>query len=482
MDVPSATRHSRGQPQHRGLTALGNLPGPRGLPLLGNARQIIPDQMHCQLEAWSKIYGNRYNIALGMRKVLVCSHPDDIAVVLKDRPEGFSRTGRLEMIAKELNVAGVFAANGENWRRQRTLVMHAFNPAHVKSYFPALQNVTTRLLHRWTHQAEKSASFELEPDLMRYTVDVTAGLAFGTDINTIESVGPVIQDNLGDILRMLQKRLFAPFPYWHWIKLDEDRRLDENIRIVGKSVQEFIRLARERMKNNPALFDQPGNFLEAMIAARDENESTLSESKLAGNILTLLLAGEDTTAHSLAWFIYLAHQSPDVLLRIREEVDSIIGDDAVPARHEQLSKLDFIEACINESMRLRPAAPLIGVEANYDTVVADVAIPKGTMILLLTRVGAMEEKHFADPCAFRPDRWMASASESMHRKACMPFGAGPRLCPGRFLDIEEMKMVIAMLVKNFNISALDTLDGKSVQERLTFTMAPVGLQLKLRRR
>nr|MBV0881050.1 cytochrome P450 [Noviherbaspirillum sp. L7-7A] len=305
---------------------------------------------------------------------------------------------------------------------------------------------------------------------------------FGTDINTSESEGPVVQGNLGDIFRMLQKRLFAPLPYWHWIKQAEDHRLDENNRIVSESVQEFIRLARDRMNNSPALFDQPSNLLEAMIAARDENESIFLDSELAGNIVTLLLAGENTTAHSLAWFIYLAHQSPDVLLRIREEVDRIIGKDAVSTRHEQLGELDFIEACINESMRLRPSAPLVGVEANHDTVVADVAIPKGTMILLLTRVGALKEMHFANPCAFRPDRWMTSVSESIHRKACMPFGAGPRLCPGRFLAIEEMKMVITILVKNFDISALDTPDGKSVQKRLTFTMAPVGLQLKLRRR
>jgi cytochrome P450 len=268
MEAPAAPQHSLGQHHPRELTALRDLPGPRGLPVLGNARQIIPDQMHRQLEGWSGIYGDRYKIALGMRQVLVCSNTDDIAAVLKDRPEGFSRTGRLEMIAKELHIAGVFAANGENWRRQRTLVMHAFNPAHVKSYFPALHTVTARLLHRWTQQAERSDPFELEPDLMRYTVDVTAGLAFGTDMNTIESKGPVIQDNLCDIFRMVQKRLFAPLPYWHWIKLAEDRKLDENIKIVGKSVQEFIRLARERMDRNSALFDQPSNLLEAMIAAR----------------------------------------------------------------------------------------------------------------------------------------------------------------------------------------------------------------------
>ena len=211
---------------NRPLTSLQSLAAPRGIPIFGNARQIVPEKMHQQLEEWSQFFGDRYKIKLGSRQVLVCSNPDDIATVLKDRPGRFRRSTRIEMVAKELQMAGVFAAHGEDWRRQRALVMQAFNPIHVKSYFSSLQNVAERFRKRLARQADTGIPFELEPDLMRYTVGVTAGLAFGTDMNTIESEGEIVQEHLSDIFRMLQKRLFAPFPYWHWFKLSEDRALD----------------------------------------------------------------------------------------------------------------------------------------------------------------------------------------------------------------------------------------------------------------
>jgi cytochrome P450 len=470
------------QAARRATIALKDLPGPRGIPILGNAAQLRPEQMHRQLEDWSQLHGKRYRIRLGRRALLVCADPDDIAAVLKDRPNGFRRSSRLEMVGRELQMAGVFGANGEDWRRQRAFVMHAFNPAHVKSYFPSLQTVASRLLKRWADLAAEPASFALEPELMRYTVDVTAGLAFGTDINTIESGGSVIQGHLGNIFRMLQKRLFAPFPYWHWLKRAEDRALDDSVKAVNQAVQEFVDLAHARMERDPALFRHPTNLLEAMIAAQNENASSVSELELKGNVLTMLLAGEDTTAHTLGWLIYQLSRHPDVFRRMRDEVDMIIGKDALPVRHEQLSSMAFMEACINESMRLRPVAPLIGAEAINDTTVADVTVPRGTVILMLTRAAAMEDRNFTDAAAFRPDRWLMPASEGNNKKVSIPFGAGPRLCPGRFLAIEEMKMALSMLAKNFDIESVDTPDGQPPRERLTFTMAPAGLRLKLRAR
>lgn len=471
-----------GQPARRTTIPLQDLPGPRGLPILGNATQVRSEQLHRQLEAWSRLHGSRYRIRLGGRRMLVCADPDDIAAVLKERPNGFRRSTRLEMVGRELQMAGVFGANGDDWRRQRAFVMHAFNPAHVKSYFPSLHIVGSRLMQRWDGMAAGSASFALEPDLMRYTVDVTAGLAFGADINTIESEGKVLQGHLGTIFRMLHKRLFAPFPYWHWIKRAEDRALDHSVNEVNQSVQQFIELARARMEKDPELFQHPTNLLEAMIAAQNENASAVSPLELKGNVLTMLLAGEDTTAHTLGWLIYQLSRHPDVFTRMRAEVDMIVGSDALPVRHEQLGSMAFTEACISESMRLHPVAPLIVAEAINDTTVADVAVPRGTVILLLTRAGAMEDRHFTDAAAFRPDRWLLPAAEGNNKKVSIPFGAGPRLCPGRFLAIEEMKMLLSMLVRNFDIDSVDTPDGQPPRERLTFTMAPVGLRLKLRRR
>jgi cytochrome P450 len=467
---------------NRSMISLHSLAGPHGIPIFGNARQIVPKKMHQQLEEWSQTFGDRYKISLGSRQVLVCSNPEDIATVLKDRPSRFRRTTRLEMVAKELQMAGLFTANGEEWRRQRALVMQAFNPIHVKSYFPSLQIVAERFLKRLARQASTGTAFEMEPDLMRYTVDVTAGLAFGTDMNTVESEGEIIQEHLNDIFRMIQKRLFAPFPYWHYFKFSEDRALDRRVKKVGESIATFIQEANDRMAKKPELFRHPENLLEAMIAARDEDNTRLSQSDLIGNVITLLLAGEDTTAHTLAWTIYLLDKYPDTFARVRDEADEVMGENAVALSHEQLKQMDFIEACINESMRLRPAVPLIGGEANFDTEVANVCIPKGTMVLLLPRVAATDERHFSNALDFYPDRWLSLLSTENNRKVCVPFGAGPRLCPGRYLALEEMKIVISLIAKNFDIERLDTLDGKPVQERMSFTMAPNGLRLTLRNR
>lgn len=469
-------------PAHGAPVALRKLHGPRGIPILGNALQIPMDRLHQVLEDWVPLYGERYKVAFGPRQIFVCANPDDVAAVLCDRPSRFGRSSRMEMVAKELQMAGVFAANGDNWRRQRALVMQAFNPAHVKSYFPNLQKVASRFLTRLTKQADAGLLFELEPDLMRYTVDVTTGLAFGTDINTIESKGEVIQYYLNDIFRMLQKRLFAPVPYWHWFKRAEDRLLDHNVQKVGETVAAVIQAARERIALNPALSDHPQNLLEAMIAARDDENGALSQDNLVGNVITMLLAGEDTTAHTLAWTLWFLHQHPDAFSGVREEVDRIVGPEAIASSHEQLDRMEFTEACLNESMRLRPVAPVIAVEASIDTEVGGVSLPKGALILLLTRLSATDNRHFLQAANFSPDRWLQPASPQNNRKMCLPFGAGPRLCPGRFLAIEEMKMSIALIAKNFDIEALAPANGSPVEERMSFTMAPVGLKIKLRRR
>jgi cytochrome P450 len=104
------------------------------------------------------------------------------------------------------------------------------------------------------------------------------------------------------------------------------------------------------------------------------------------------------------------------------------------------------------------------------------------MIVLLTRAGSMKEDNFTAAAAFRPERWLQPAGEGNSKKVSIPFGAGPRLCPGRFLAIQEMKMALCMLVRNFDIERVDTPDGEAPRERLAFTMAPVGLRIRLRRR
>ena len=455
----------------RQLRRVQDLPGPRGLPLVGNGFQFKPANLHLTAERWSREHGEEFRLRIGPREVVVLANPEVIAEVLRDRPEGFRRTSRLAAISKEMGFNGVFSANGESWRHQRTMVMASFDPGHIKSYFPTLLKVTARFAARWRRAAAAGEAFDLQADLMRYTVDVTAGLAFGADINTIESGGDVIQQHLDKVLPRVFKRLMSPFPWWRWLRLPPDRSALE----LQRAVSGFITQARERLAANPELRSKPRNLIEAMIAARDAQDSKLDDADVAGNVLTMLLAGEDTTANTLAWLIYLLHRNPGALARAREEVRGL----GPIEKYEQLAALPTIDACINETMRLKPVAPIIMLETERDAVVAGVQVPKDHLIMCLMRAGAIDERRFPDAQAFDPARWQAGASVNSPKRVSMPFGAGPRLCPGRYLAIHEMKMVMSMLLAGFEIERVDTPDGGDAIENLAFTMAPVGLRLKL---
>ena len=230
-----------------------DLPGPRGLPILGSMLQIDASRLHLIAEKWSRKYGDYFRFRLGRRDLLVIRNPEAIASVLRDRPEGFSRTSRLTAIAKEIGFDGLFSVNGEQLAAPAADGDGGLDPAHIKSYFPALVRVTQRFAGRWQRAAAPARPIDLQADLMRYTVDVTAGLAFGVDINTLESDEEVIQPTWTRSFRRCSGALLAPFPYWHWFRLPADRALAWHLRELHRAVAGFIAQARRRMDADPSL-------------------------------------------------------------------------------------------------------------------------------------------------------------------------------------------------------------------------------------
>jgi cytochrome P450 len=481
MDVETPTTTS--------LREIADLPGPRGLPLVGNALQVDRDRLHQSVEAWSREFGPFFRFKLGPRTLLGIADFEALSAVLRDRPDGFRRTKHLETIGLEMGLTpGVFGANGEAWKRQRRMVMAGFDPAHVRAYFPSLLKVTQRLRGRWRHAVRAGADIELQPELMRFTVDAIAGLAFGADVNTLESDDEVIQQHLDKIFPALSRRVFSLIPWWRWFPRAADRALERSVIAVNEAIAGFIAQARGRLEADLQRRTQPPNLLEAMIVAADEGGS-VSDREVAGNVLTMLLAGEDTTANTLAWMVYLLQRHPDALKRAQDEVRAL-GLDSREFTPEHIAALDYLEACTHETMRLKPVGPFQVVEALRDTVVAGIRVPAGTGVWCVMRGDSMTERHFPDPQAFRPERWLAHGladatpgpAASSAKRVSMPFGAGPRICPGRYLALLEIKMAMAMLLTHFEIDAVTTPGGGEAVEHLSFTMMPVGLRMRLRER
>jgi len=468
------------------MRRIADLPGPPGIPLLGNALQVKLNRIHLDVEQWGRTYGPFFRFRLGRMTALAITDHELIASILKDRPDGFRRTSRTTVVGMEMGLKpGVFGAEGQAWRDQRRMVMASFAPGHVRGYFPSLLKVTLRLRGRWRAAARQGSTIPLQEDLMRYTVDGVAGLAFGTDVNTLESDQEVIQQHLDKIFPALFRRIFAPFPYWRYLRLPADRALDRSVAAINQAIARFIAQARERMRLNPALREQPGNLLEAMIVAADQGDSGVGDEHVAGNVLTMLLAGEDTTANTLAWMIYLLQRNPQALQRATEEVRRIAPDPA-GFTPEQMASLDYLEACASETMRLKPVGPFLVLEALRDTTLADIQVPTGTFVWCVLRHDSVSAQHFPDPLAFDPARWLEGSAPALTpsspKRVAMPFGAGPRVCPGRYLAMLEIKMAMAMLLSSFEIESVSTPDGGEPREHMAFAMAPVGLSLRLRER
>lgn len=467
---------------HRTTRRREDLPGPRPWPIVGNAMQLDVRRIHRSLEDWARTYGSLYRVSLGSRLFVIVSEPALIAEILRKRPETYRRIDRMEDILGELGVNGVFSAEGASWRAQRKLAMGALDHRHLTAFFATLRQVADRLRRRWEAAADAGDVLEVQDEMMRFTIDVTTRLAFSQDTDTIGGKQDRLLDDLDPVFPAVSRRLNAAFPYWRFFKLPADRRLERSLASVRAWLEDVITRTRAQLEADPARAADPRNFLEAMLVARDAEGRPFSSDLVFGNALTMLLAGEDTTANTLAWAVHFLLDAPGELAALRARVDEVLGEDRVPADMPAAAALGEIEHIANETMRLEPVAPLMFFQNIPEVTLGELQLSPGTALCLLTRVAGMDPGTVKDPTVFRPARWRDSqvAAEMARAGVFIPFGSGPRICPGRSLALLEIRVVLATLLRSFELERM----GRSadVGELFGFTLMPTNLRVRLHRR
>jgi cytochrome P450 len=457
-----------------------DLPGPKGVPLLGNTFQIKSNRFHQALEKWASEFGDMYQIRLAGHRWLVISDNTIIGNLLRERPDAIRRSSRGTGIINELGITGLFTDEGDEWRKQRKLVMRAFTPEVIRNFFPTMEAMTLRLLRRWQAALASGQSPDVLRDLKAYTLDVTIGLAMGQDINTLEHHHNPLQTDIDFIFNRVARRLTTPFPYWRYLKLPIDHAADKAAKRIRQAIIGFIAQTRAHINQNPELRSKPTNVMEALIAARDEPNSEFTDEHVIGNAITLVFAGEDTTSNTIAWLLNFVARDREASARIATEVDAVLNGTEILQDFKALDQFTFTEAATTEAMRLKPVAALLALETNKELVIGDTLVPAGTDILTCMRHTAMQENHFSQHDAFRPERWLSDQAAAMNAdpaRKLFPFGGGPRFCPGRFLAMTEIKMVVSMIARNFTV----TIDQNAppVEESFRFTMTPSALPVRL---
>lgn len=456
---------------------LDDLPTPPGtLPGLGNLHQFDVPRLHQVFERWHASIGGPFMARMGPKKIFVSADPGQLQTVLRDRPGRYRRVRQIEACLAEIGANGVFSVEGAAWSAQRRLVMSALNSTHFRGFFPTLHTITARLHRRWKAAAARGEIVEMTQDLVRYTVDVTTALVFGEDPNTLESDGDIIQRHLSLVFPMLMSRINAPLPYWRYLKLPRDRRFEHSMAAIHAHAEMLVAHARQRMREEPPA--TPRNLLEALLSARDQPDSGLDDDAVKANVLTLLLAGEDTTAHTLAWSMFYLAQDMDCQQQLHGLAREVLGDAEVCPEHDRLRRLDDFESAAHEATRLKPIVPLIFLEPVEDVVLDGIALPAGTPLFFLLRPAMLDDRHFAAASTYDPQRWAPEHGGRVHdARAYVQFGAGPRVCPGRHLAGVEIRLVLSMLLRGFKVEL--AADPATVKEVMAFTMMPSRMPLRL---
>lgn len=464
---------------------MADLSGPKGLPLVGSALQMTGHQWHLTLAKWIREFGPLFKVSVPGGFMVVVADRTTAGVLLRERPDQFRRIGGLKTIMNELNISGVFTAEGDDWRRQRKLVMGGLNAEVIRNFFPKMSGMAERMLLRWKTAVAEGRPVDLRRDLKAFALDVTVGLAMGHDLDVVNHDGSELQHDVDNMFKRLGARSFALFPYWRHFKLPADKEADKSAQNIEQAVIGFIRNTRERMANEPQLREKPTNMLEAMIAASDDPDSEFTDQDLISNAILSVIGGEDTTANSMAWMINLLAKNPAAAAALTAEVDAVLGDAELVHDWELMKQFAYLDAAHSETQRVRTVAPFIGIVANTDCVAADTFFPKNTAFVISTTGEGLDEQQFPDNDAFQPERWIFDhrpQKEDNPVRKLLPFGDGPRVCPGRFLALTEIKLVISMLMHNFELE-FDT-HAPPIQQVMNFFMGPsaVPVRLKLRQR
>ncbi|WP_433790582.1 cytochrome P450 [Actinoplanes sp. CA-252034] len=364
----------------------------------------------------------------------------------------------------------------EDWcDRARRITNQSLNPAHLAGYFPALTTGVRRLTGLWA----PGGSVAVLPDLRRYTLDVTFALATGHDLDSLEHPKGRLATLLPMLLPAVNRRMSVPVPYWRWVRLPADRRLATMLSELDRLIRIRTVAARERM----AAGATPRTVLESLVSTPD-GEEPFTPAELFGNVLTMLLAGEDTTASAIAWALHHLAADPVAQRRVRAEAVAELGD-GLPSTPAEVRGLGFARAAVREALRLHPVASLTVVEAAEETELPGGDGPRlrvgpGTPIWALMTYGSRRDaRRFPDPGRFRPDRWLDPAAARQGDLRHLPFGAGPRACPGRSLALLEATLAVALIVRDFDLAPDPA--GRP-RERVAFTVSPAGLRLRLTRR
>ena len=448
----------------RSKTGLNLPPGPKGLPLVGNVFEPRGDAVG-YFTRCVRDYGDI--VFLHFLGVPMCfvNRPEYIESVLVTQHLNFEKSKDYRALRRVLG-NGLLTSEGEFWRRQRRLVQPAFHQERIGAYAEVMVNFSEKMVASW----KDGQPLDIHEAMMRLTLDIVAKTLFDTDVShEAEDVLSALHVLMGKFMRQAGFAFLLPSS----IPIPTTRRLQRAVRQLNRVIYGIIGERRASGRTS-------GDLLSALLQAQDEEGVGMTDRQLHDEIMTLFLAGHETTANVLSWTWLLLGENPQVEQKLIEELSRVLGGRA-PAPAD-LPRLVYTDMVLREAMRLYPPVWIIGRRALAPFRLGEYELPAKTNVLMSQLLMHRDPRYFPEPERFDPDRWKPGdpRGASLLRFAYFPFGGGPRVCIGAGFATMEAVLLLATIAQKFHIK-IDP--GQKVEMLPSVTLRPRnGIRVTLKSR
>ncbi len=402
----------------------GKAPG--ALPLLGHTLHLVrqPLEFLTSLSA----HGDLVEIRIGPKRAYVPCHPDLVGQVLRD-PATFDKGGIFYDKARQIAASGLITCTWADHQRQRPLVQPAFSRARLAAHTTVMGEEVAAVTASW----RPGHAIQVKPTMDALVTRITARTLFATDLGSVAVAQ--IQQSLPILTEGIFQRMMDPTGLWEKLPTPGNRRFDEATTHLHAVIDQVIHGYRASATDH-------GDVLSMLLASHDEQTGDrFTDQEIHDQILTILGAGSETTATTLAWALHLLGEHPDVEARMHAEIDRMLGG-RLPD-FDEAARLDCTRRVITEVLRLYPAAWLLTRTAMADTELGGHPISAGSTVVFSPYLLHRDPALFADPDLFDPDRWLPDRVTALQRRALVPFGAGARRCIGDVFSMTESVIALA---------------------------------------
>ena len=426
--------------------------GPRGHLLVGSLPEFRRDVLGF-FAACARDYGDVVPLRVPRRRLVLLSHPDLIEEVLATHARRTTKTALLQALRPVLG-DGLLLSEGDHWLRQRRLIQPAFHRQRIAAYGDVMAGHADRAMATWKHGQTR----DVHADMMAITQGIVAKTLFDADVSDDawdvgHALHVLMQDFSRRRTRLFELPAFVPTP--------GRRRARAAVEHLDRLVYGIIAARRASGENH-------GDLLSLLLQAQDADDgSRMTDRQVRDEIMTLFLAGHETTAVSLSWTWYLLAQHPAVEARLADELRSVLGG-RLPTVAD-LPRLRYADMVVTESMRLYPPAYTITRRVAEPLEVGGHRIAPETVLVMSQWVVHRDRRWFEHPAAFQPDRWENDLAKRLPRYAYFPFGGGPRLCIGNTFALMEATLLLAAIAQRFRFRLAP---GASVKPMLSVTLRP----------